>query len=195
MPKKFILATKNKNKAREFSQILGDEYEIITRDEAGLSDVEVVEDGLTFEENAIKKARAVYAASGIPVIADDSGLCVTALGDAPGVYSARYAGKHGDDEANLNKVLAELEGKTDRSAKFVCAIAFVEEYSAKTFVGRCYGEITKEKKGENGFGYDPVFYIKEYKKTMAELSPEIKNKISHRAKACLALKEELDKTE
>lgn len=193
MTKKFILATKNENKAREFQQILGDEYEIITQTQAGAGDIEVIEDGDSFDENATKKAKAIFMATGIPTIADDSGLCVTALDGAPGVYSARYAGEHGDDEANLQKVLSELEGKEDRSAKFVCVIALAEEYSVKTFKGECFGEIACEKMGKNGFGYDPVFYVKEYEQTMAQLPADVKNKISHRAIASRALKEELEK--
>ena len=183
--KTFILASKNKHKAEEIRQILGEDYEIKTMDEAGLENFEVVEDGLTFEENAKKKAVQVYQKVGIPTIADDSGLCVDFLNGAPGVHTARFAGENATDEMNISKLLNALHGVKDdkRGAEFVCVIAFADKNGCKLFRGGCKGYITNEKRGTSGFGYDPVFYYPEYHCTLAELGPEKKNLISHRAKA------------
>ena len=191
---RYVLASKNAHKAQEIRSILGGEYEILTQTEAGAGDIEVVEDGNTFAENAVKKAVQIMRACGIPAIADDSGLEVDALGGRPGVYTARYAGEHATDEENLQKLLHELEGVTfdKRKAKFVCVIAVAAPdcSEVKTFRGECAGYITFEKHGENGFGYDPVFYVEQYDCTMAELETPIKNAISHRAEALRLMRKE-----
>ena len=187
---KLILASKNRHKAQEMQAILGDRITLVTQDEAGFADLDVVEDGTTFEENAIKKAVAVMEPSGLPCIADDSGLCVDALDGAPGLYTARYAGENATDEENIQKLLGALEGveKEKRTARFVCVIAVAyPDREPVTFRGECEGFILTEKHGENGFGYDPVFYVEKYGKAMAELPAEVKNSISHRSRALAKL--------
>ncbi len=187
--KKIIVATKNKNKVIEIAKILP-EYEIITMEEAGI-DVEIEENGTTFEENALIKAKTVKnMIQNAIVIADDSGLCVSCLDGQPGIYSARYGGHDLDYKIKNKMLIDEVNAKNtpDRSAKYVCSIACVDE-EEHVFTAECYGEITNEQSGNNGFGYDPIFYLKEYKKTMAEISPEVKNEISHRAIALRMLKE------
>ena len=190
---KLILASNNAHKLREIKEILGGCFdEIVTLREAGI-DHETVEDGETFLENAAKKAREIAAISGCCALADDSGLCVDALGGAPGVYSARFAGLHGDDEANNALLLEKLQNVTDRAAHFTCAVVLAypdgRELSAE---GYFYGEIAHAPAGENGFGYDPLFYLPEYGCTSAQLSPEEKNRISHRGNALRALLEKLN---
>ena len=170
--KTYILASKNAHKAKEIKDILGDDFHILTQTEAGAGDIEVVEDGKTFEENAVKKAQAIMQATGKPTIADDSGLCVDALGGAPGVYTARYAGEHATDAENIQKLLLALSDVPlqDRTAHFACVIAVAEPgQKIRTFY--------------DGFGYDPVFYYPRYDKTLAELPPYVKNTISHRSAA------------
>lgn len=185
--KTFILASTNKNKIKEFKAILNDiNIEV-------MQDIEIEENGTTFEENALIKARTIYQLTKKAVIADDSGLEVLALGGAPGIYSARYSGGNCTD--NNKKLLKEMEGKTDRRAKFICAIACILENGDKfTVRGETSGEIL-EVLDENidVFGYDPLFYIKELNLTYASMSSDIKNKISHRAKAINDLKKELEK--
>lgn len=180
---KIIAATKNKNKLREFGEILKS-FEIISQEDAGV-DIDVEETGTTFEENSYLKAKAIFDATGIPAIADDSGLCVDALGGGPGVYSARYGGEGLDDEGRVELLLENMKNvpDSDRSARFVCAITLVNKDGVITARGECEGKIGYAPKGENGFGYDPVFYVEEYKKTMAEISADEKNAISHRGKA------------
>jgi XTP/dITP diphosphohydrolase len=192
--KEVIIATKNAGKAKEFVQMfapLG--YSVKTLlDYPEIEDVE--ETGTTFEENAILKAETVSKIIGKVVISDDSGLIVDALNGKPGVYSARYAGEQKDDQVNMDKVLAELEGvPTDkRTARFCCTLAVaIPEKEALTFTGTCEGIILEEKRGEFGFGYDPIFYVVGEEKAMAELPAEKKNKISHRANALQKLKEQL----
>ena len=188
---KFILASKNKHKAEEIRSILPAEAELLTLDEANLGDIEIIEDSETFEGNALKKAVTVMNASGLSAIADDSGLCVDALGGRPGVRTARFAGENATDEENINKLLYELRNvpEGERGAKFVCAIAVAVPGSEPyTVTGECCGEILFERCGENGFGYDPVFYVPEYEKSMAQLPAEIKNSISHRYNALKKLR-------
>ena len=184
--KTYILASKNKHKAEEINEILGSGFEIITQSEAGAADIEVIEDGDTFEANAIKKAEEICAATGKPTIADDSGLCVDLLDGAPGVYTARYAGENATDAENIEKLLSAL-GDTplnERSAKFVCVIALARpNEETVTFRGECSGFISLSPRGKGGFGYDPVFYVSSYDRTMSELEPQIKNAISHRSNA------------
>ena len=185
---KIVFASGNKHKIEEFGAILKRyicDVEVISMKEAGIFD-DIVEDGLTFEENAMIKARAV-AKHGYIGVADDSGISVDALGGAPGIYSARYAGEHGNDKKNNQKLLADLTGIENRSGAFVCAIAcaFPENMANEDFCvrGEGHGVVLHEEKGEGGFGYDPLFFIEEYAKTFGELSADVKNKISHRAVA------------
>ena len=189
--KKYILASKNKHKAEEIKEILGEGFEIITQTEAGAGDIEVIEDGATFEENAAKKAEQIMKALNMPVIADDSGLCVDYLNGAPGVRTARFAGEHATDEENIAKLLSELHDvpPEKRGAMFVCVIALAEPgKKTQFFRGESIGRIAAEKSGNGGFGYDPIFYKEEYKATMAELTAEEKNKISHRGAALRAFR-------
>ena len=184
--KLYVLASKNQHKAEEIKAILGEGYEIITQTEAGAGDIEVIEDGLTFEENAVKKSETIMRATGKPCIADDSGLCVDYLDGAPGVYTARYAGEHATDGENIQKLLSALDGvkEEERGAQFVCVIAVAEpNQETKLFKGWCSGRILTEVRGESGFGYDPVFYKEELGKTLAEMTAEEKNSISHRGDA------------
>lgn len=190
----FVLASKNKHKADEIKTILGGGFDVITQTEAGAGDISVVEDGATFEENAVKKAEAIMRATGKPTIADDSGLCVDFLGGAPGVYTARYAGEHATDQENIEKLMTALSGVTfdKRGARFVCVIAFSRPgEKTVTFRGECDGFISLKPMGNGGFGYDPVFYVERYDKTMAELEPHIKNALSHRFSALKKFKEYL----
>lgn len=185
---KIFLATGNKKKIDEIVKILKDDNIEILSIKDGIEIPEVVEDGDTFEENSRKKALEIAKFTGMITIADDSGLCVDALGGAPGVYSARYSGENATDATNNKLLIENLKGIENRKAKFVCVITLAkptgETYS---FRGEFEGEIVDEARGTDGFGYDPHFYVKEYDKTLAEI-PEIKNKISHRAKALEKLK-------
>lgn len=190
---KIIAATKNKNKVREFKEILPD-FDIITQEEAGI-DLDVEETGTTFRENALLKAKAIFEKTNIPALADDSGLEVDALGGEPGVYSARYGGEGLDDRGRLNLVLEKMKNVEDenRKARFVCSIAFVTKDKTYEAEGVCEGVLIREPKGENGFGYDPIFYVPQMGKTTAEMTPEEKNAISHRGKALRNLKDILNK--
>ncbi len=181
---KLILASNNAHKLEEIRAILGGEFEeILSLRQAGI-DHETVEDGQTFLENAEKKAREIMELSGCCALADDSGLCVDALGGAPGIYSARFSGVHGDDKANNRLLLEKMEGVEDRGAHFTCAVALVKpDGSVLRAEGYFYGQIAFEEAGENGFGYDPLFYLPERGCTSAQLSPAEKNAISHRANA------------
>ena len=175
--KELILASNNAHKVEEIKSIL-DDYKILTLKDIGYYE-DIIEDGNTFEENALIKARTIAEYSGKAAIADDSGLSVALLDGRPGVYSARYS-KEQTDEKNIEKVLLELNGEKSE-AKFVSVIALVRpDGSEITFRGECHGEIIFEKRGNNGFGYDPIFYVPSLEKTFAELTPEQKNSISHR---------------
>lgn len=183
-----VFASGNKHKIEEFAAILKryiPSIEILSMKDVGIFD-DIVEDGTTFEENAMIKARTV-AKYGYIGVADDSGLAVDALLGAPGIYSARYAGEHGNDKANNLKLLAEMADKRERGGAFVCAIAcaFPEnmDYSDFCVRGECKGSLLYEERGNGGFGYDPLFYVEEYKKSFGELSSDEKNQISHRAVA------------
>ena len=189
-----VLATSNQNKVREFSDLLAD----FPVDIKCLSDFKglpsVVEDGLTFDDNAYKKAHHYAKVLGVPAIADDSGLCVNALNGAPGVYSARYSGEGATDEQNCTKLLKELSGIDDRSAAFHCVLSIaVPAGPALTYEGTCEGVILDEPQGENGFGYDPVFYFEPLGRTFAQLSLDEKNKVSHRGKVMAELRLEFSK--
>lgn len=194
MSKKIIFATGNEGKMKEIREILGDlDYEILSMKEAGIC-VDVVEDGTTFEENAIIKAKAISEACHEIVLADDSGLEVDYMNKEPGVLSARFMGEDTSYHIKNQAIIDRLEGvpEEERTARFVCVIAAVFPDGRQiTKRATIEGIIGYEEKGENGFGYDPIFYVPEYGKTTAELSPEEKNAISHRGKALTAMKEEL----
>lgn len=189
--KQVIIATQNKGKAKDFEALFGPlGYDVLTlRDVA--QDMDVEETGVTFEENAILKAEAVAEALQTTVIADDSGLEIDALNGEPGVYSARYAGEAKSDEANIDKVLSKLEGvpEEERTARFRCVLAIASPNKETiTYSGSCEGMILSERRGENGFGYDPIFYVPGEGKAMAELVPAEKAAISHRGNAIRELK-------
>ena len=188
-----VAATHNKHKIKEIQAITKEfDMEIISRDEAGVPKIEILEDGETFEENSEKKAREVMELCGKITIADDSGLMVDAINGAPGVISARFAGEDGNDQKNNDKLLALLSDvkPDDRSAKFVSVITMVYPDGHKIMArGECKGCIIFEPRGNSGFGYDPLFIPDGFDRTFAELSSEIKNQISHRAKALQNLRE------
>ena len=190
--KKIILATGNPGKVRELSAMLNGHYSVVSQKEMLVE--EVPETGSSFIENALIKARNAASQTGLPAIADDSGLEVNALGGEPGIYSARYAGEGASDEENLNKILINMEHHDNRRAHFCCAMVFVKgaEDSNPIIVERRWkGEILREPIGSNGFGYDPIFYLKELDCSSAQLEPEVKNKISHRGLALNDLLKEL----
>ncbi len=189
---KLVLASKNEKKLREMDEILSSlGIEVISEAQAGV-DVEVEETGTTFEENSLLKAKAVMEASGLPAIADDSGLCVDALGGAPGVYSARYGGPELDDTGRYRLLLENMKGQP-RGARFVSVITCCfPNGDVLTARGECHGTIAFAPMGEGGFGYDPVFFLPKLKKTFAQLTPEEKNAISHRGLALRAFREKLE---
>lgn len=193
--KEVIIATKNPGKAKEFETMFSKRGLVVRTllDYPEIPDIE--ETGTTFEENAILKAEAVAKRLDKMVISDDSGLIVDALDGRPGIYSARYAGEEKNNEANIDKVLQELTDVSNgrRTARFYCALAVAAPgHITKTVSASCEGRILTERKGAKGFGYDPIFYVDEKGRTMAELSSEEKNKISHRAKALKKLEILLD---
>lgn len=188
-----IVATGNKHKLQEIQAIFKDVRVVSAREAGYLGDPE--ETGATFEENAIIKARSAAEALNLPALADDSGLCVAALGGAPGIYSARYAGGHGDDKKNREKLLAELGDEKNRAAYFrsAAALCFPQSMGGKTVTatGDTHGRILTREEGENGFGYDCLFYSDDLKKSFGVASAEEKNAVSHRFRALTALKEKL----
>lgn len=190
--KRIIFATTNKNKVREVNMIMeGFDVELCTMEEAGVQ-VEIVEDGTTFEENAIIKAKTVMEITGEIAIADDSGLEVDYLDGAPGIYSARFLGEDTSYDVKNNYIidkLKDVKGK-ERSARFVCAMAVAfPDGEVITCKGTIEGLIAYEQKGSNGFGYDPIVYVPEYEMTTGEMAPELKNSISHRGRALEQMKE------
>ena len=189
---KLVLASKNQKKLAELREILsGLGVEVCSEADAGV-DVDVEETGTTFEENSLLKAKAVMETSGLPAVADDSGLCVDALNGAPGVYSARYGGPGLDDAGRCRLLLENLRGLSPRTAKFVSAITCcLPNGDVLTARGECPGTIAFTPMGSDGFGYDPLFWVPERKKTFAQMSHEEKNAISHRGKALAAFAEEL----
>ena len=189
-----VLASRNPGKTREIRELLKDfPIEIKNLDDFGPTP-DIEEDGDTFDENAFRKASFTAKVLGLPALADDSGLEVEALGGGPGVHSARYAGPSATDDERVAKLLKEMEGKENRAAAFMCVISIaVPSGVALTYEGRCEGVIAEAPAGENGFGYDPIFYYPPMKKTFAQLSAEEKNRVSHRGKALEELKEEFDK--
>ncbi|KGO12215.1 XTP/dITP diphosphatase [Clostridium botulinum] len=197
MKKEVIVASNNKDKIREIKEILKKfNIDALSMKEAGI-DIDIEEDGNTFMENAYKKAATIYEIlPNYMVIADDSGLMVDALNGAPGIYSARFAGEHGNYKKNNEKLLRELDGKKieERKAKFVCSIVFIiDKDNVIRVQGEINGVIGEKEIGEDGFGYDPLFYISEYKKTFAQMDSQTKNSISHRGEAFRKLKWELEK--
>lgn len=182
-----VIATRNKGKIAEIARILkfenADSIEVKSVAEFDIEDVD--ETGSTFEENALLKAHTIARATGLPALADDSGLSVAALGGAPGIFSARYSGVHGDDEANIDKLLRELSNTSlDRTARFVAVIALAKPDGSQIMArGELLGSIAESKRGENGFGYDPIFIPAGSKRTLGEYLPQEKDQISHRARA------------
>ena len=194
---KIVLASNNTHKVIEFKKILAKEnIELIPQSDLGIP--EIPETGLTFLENSILKARNASFIANLPAIADDSGIEVDALAGRPGIFAARYAGEECDDEENNKLLLKELSGVPEerRTARYRCVIVYLQCHNhptPKVFDSSWDGYIANKKVGENGFGYDPLFYLPEYKMTAAELTEEQKNSISHRGKALLAFKQELSK--
>ena len=187
--KVIVAASGNAGKIREISEILND-YRVISCKELGFTD-DIEETGKTFYDNALIKAETVAKALNMPALADDSGLCVTALSGAPGVYSARYSGT-GTDEGNIDKLLKETENVSDRSAKFVSAVVvYYPDGRIVSAQGETFGEILRARRGNGGFGYDPVFYSYDLKKSFGEASAEEKNSVSHRARALAELRKKL----
>lgn len=184
---KLVFSTNNPHKLHEVNGILKNKYQIVSLEEIGIC-TDIPETGTTLRENAMIKARYVYNEKGISCFADDTGLEVEALDNAPGVYSARYAGEDKDAKANMQKVLLELEGKVNRKARFVTVIAAILDGEEYYFEGVINGQIIEAPRGSAGFGYDPIFLPDGYDKTFSELGDEIKNKISHRAKAVESLR-------
>lgn len=189
---KMVLASKNNHKLKEMQDILSAQgVEVVLESDVG-ADVDVEETGTTFEENALLKAKAVMEATGLPAIADDSGLCVDALNGAPGVYSARYGGPGLDDVGRYKLLLENMRGQLDRRCKFVSAICCCfPNGDTVTARGECQGTLAYAPKGADGFGYDPIFFVPSLKKTFAELLPEEKNAISHRGNALAIFKDKL----
>ncbi len=192
-PTKIVMASGNAGKIREISRLLdGLNIAVIAQTELGVTDAE--ETGLTFAENSLIKARHAAEATGLPAIADDSGLSVDALDGEPGVFSARFAGEHGDDEANNDKLLAVLKDQVNRDAAFHCVATFVESGGEPLVAeGQWRGEILQAQQGSGGFGYDPLFYVADCSCSSAELDPEQKNARSHRGQALRKLVELIEK--
>ena len=191
---RLIFATGNQGKVNEFRQMLGEDYEILSMKDLDV-DVEIIEDGKTFEENAVIKAKAVMEVTGEMVLADDSGFEVDCLNKEPGIYSARYMGEDTPYSVKNAELLRRCEGVPEekRGARFVCVIACAyPDGTVDTATGVIEGKLAYEPKGENGFGYDPIFYLPEFGCTSAELSPEDKNAISHRGKALRMMRKELE---
>lgn len=188
--KEILVATNNKGKLEEIKQILKD-YNLLSLKDIGCK-VNVDEDGKTFEENAIKKAKEISKITNMPCIADDSGLCIDVLNGWPGVHTARFLGENATDEDRNNYILEKMKNEKNRSAKVVCAIAYYYKEDTIVVTGEIEGKIPKEKRGENGFGFDSIFEL-ENEKTLAELTNEEKNKVSSRKIALEKLKEKLEK--
>jgi len=189
-----VLATTNKGKTRELKDRLQG-YPVEIKDLSDFGPIpEVIEDGETFDDNAYKKASFTARILGYPALADDSGLCVAALNGAPGVYSARYAGENATDQDNVDKLLESMKNEEHRDAAFECVISIaVPTGAALTYEGRCQGVLTREPAGDNGFGYDPLFFFPALNKTFAQLSMDEKAKVSHRGKALQEITQEMDK--
>ncbi len=187
-----VFATNNDNKLREIENLLGNSFKLISLKELNFLE-DIPENLPTIEENALFKARFINKISDMNVFADDTGLEIEALGGRPGVHSARFAGEHKDFDANIDKVLLLMTGISNRRAKFRTVIALILENSEYMFEGTVTGSILYERRGDQGFGYDPIFLLRELGLTMAELSPEEKNRLSHRARAIQAIQPILTK--
>ena len=185
---KIIFATANAGKIREAAEVLGPDYEIVSPASLGITE-EIPETGSTLQENSLQKARYLYEHTGLPCFADDTGLEVDALGGAPGIYSARYAGPGHEHGANMAKLLRELDGVDDRKARFHTVVTLIlSDGQPRFFEGTCEGVIARERRGTGGFGYDPVFLPDAYPgRTLAEVSEEEKNAVSHRGNAIRAM--------
>lgn len=186
MNKKLVFVTNNAHKLEEISQILGDKIDLLSLKDINCQE-DIPETADTLEGNAFQKASYIHQKYGYDCFADDTGLEVEALNGEPGVFSARYAGSGHDSEANMQKLLQNLIGKTNRKAQFRTSVCLIIDDKVHTFEGICKGIIIEEKRGETGFGYDPIFVPEGYENTFAELGNDIKNQISHRAKAVEAL--------
>ncbi len=194
---KIVLATGNRDKVKEITEILKNlDIELLTlEDFPGVP--EVVEDGKTLEENALKKARVISEFTKLPAVSDDTGLEVEVLNGAPGVYSSRYSGENATYADNVKKLLDDLQSvpQENRQARFRCVVALYSENNTKVVEGVCEGEITDRPQGDSGFGYDPIFFVPEHNCTFAEMDPDLKNRISHRGKAFLKLRNLLENKE
>ncbi len=189
--KQLVVATGNAHKLKEIAEIFPD-YEILSQKQMGF-DEDVEENGDTFAQNALIKARAACKALNLPVIADDSGICVDALNGAPGIYSARYCGKHGDDKGNRVLLLENLREETNRKAHFHCAVALVYPDGREIVVeGKTHGEILLQEDGDGGFGYDPIFFNDDLQKSFGVATAEEKNAVSHRFRALQLLRKEMN---
>lgn len=177
--KELVLASANKKKIKELNELLVG-FKVLSLHDIGF-DQEIDEPFFSFAENAHVKANTIYSFCSKNVLADDSGICVSALNDAPGVFSARYAGLNATDETNLNKLIEDMQGLNDRRAYYKAVLCLIWEGQVHYFEGECHGHLLSEKKGENGFGYDPIFVPNGYNQSFAELPPNIKQNISHRA--------------
>ena len=189
---KIVLASGNAGKLVEMREILGDNFELVAQGDLGIADVE--ETASTFVENAILKARNAARASGLPALGDDSGLCVDALDGAPGLYSARYAGAHGDAKANIAKLLDALRDKSDRSAYFYCCVVLLrhaDDPAPTIGEGRWFGRILDAPRGDRGFGYDPIFFDPKLGAGAGELDAAVKHRVSHRGQALANLRAQL----
>ncbi len=196
--KKILLGTQNPNKLKEVREMLAPlGYQVLGMNDVDLADLEVIEDGETFEANASKKAREIAEAAQMPVLADDSGLAVDYLNGAPGVYSARYSGENATSESNNAKLLSALKGvpQRKRTARFVCVLCYYDPQTKREHLvrGEVEGQILDQLLGENGFGYDPLFYLKEIGMTFAQAPAEVKHRYSHRGRALEQMRQYLEK--
>nr|WP_139259597.1 RdgB/HAM1 family non-canonical purine NTP pyrophosphatase [Chryseobacterium sp. OV279] len=181
MDMELLVATHNVHKKEEIQQILGNDFTVKSLTDYNIHE-EIVEDGDSFNANALIKAKYCFEKTGIPSLGDDSGLVVEGLDGRPGIFSARYAGDH-DFAKNMEKVLSELEGEENRKAYFITVLCYYDENGARYFEGKAHGNLLTENKGHKGFGYDPIFVPEGYEMTFAEMNPEDKNRISHRKQA------------
>lgn len=189
---KIILATFNKHKLFEISQLIGStDIELISLEDIGY-DEEIVENGKSFIENALIKAETIFDKYKMPTLADDSGICIDALGGKPGIHSARFAGENTSSEEKNRIIIDMLKGTADRKAHYTCALAYVDDKEKFIVEKYCHGEIIDQEKGNEGFGYDPIFFIATYNKTLAEISLDEKNKISHRGQAFREFKKHIE---
>lgn len=189
---KIILATFNKHKLFEISQLIGStDIELLSLEDIGYEE-EIIEDGKSFIENALIKAETIYNKYRIPTLADDSGICIDALGGEPGIHSARFAGENTSSSEKNRLIIDMLKDKENRNAHYTCALAYIDETEKFIVEKYCHGEIIDQEKGKEGFGYDPIFFIEAYNKTLAEIPLDEKNKISHRGQAFREYKKHIE---